>query len=138
VRPASRQDARIDDRRLPDVANAFAFTSMKTRPESPDRSSDGPGATPRRSVRRSHRTEPCRNWVALTGSPGGASTAVTARIAEKFDVTVIVYVSPASPRSQFAPTSRRTPLATGREAKADQETSPAWRSTSVVPRSSTD
>src|SRR5436309_13347358 len=68
----------------------LAFRSMKTRPDRPERSSEGPGATPSRSVRRSQSTDPWRNCVALAGWPGGAITDVTARIAEKYDVTVTV------------------------------------------------
>ena len=51
-------------------------------------------------MRRSHRTDPCKNCVAATGCPGGAETDVTPRRAEKYDVIVTVYVGPASPRSQ--------------------------------------
>src|SRR2546427_10027454 len=114
----------------------LAFRSRYTRPDSPERSSEGPGATPTRSVRRFHRLDPCTNCVAVTGCPGGAEAEVTLRRAEKYDVMVTVYVGPASPRCQWAPTSTRTPRATGCAANADQDTRPAWRSTSVLVRSS--
>src|SRR2546428_7306865 len=74
----------------------LAFRSMKTRPDKPERSSEGPGATPSRLVRRSQSTDPWRNCVALTGWPGGASTDVTARIADKYEVTVTVYAGSVS------------------------------------------
>ena len=53
-----------------------AFSSRKTRPDIPDRSSEGPGAAVTRPVARSHNTDPCTYWVPLTVPPTGALTVV--------------------------------------------------------------
>src|SRR6266511_1843482 len=71
----------------PTSRRPFALSARKTRPDKPERSSDGPGATPTRPAWRSHTTDPCTNWLPVTGAPGVAATAVTARTAGRYDVS---------------------------------------------------
>jgi hypothetical protein len=69
--------------RSPGFCTPSAFSSRKTRPETPDRSSEGPGAVVSRPVARSHSTDPCTYCVPLTVPPAGALTVVYDRSAER-------------------------------------------------------
>ena len=69
--------------RSPGFCTPSAFSSRKTRPDTPERSSDGPGAVVRRPVARSHSRDPCTYCVPLTVPPAGALTVVYDRSADR-------------------------------------------------------
>src|SRR5205823_4546549 len=60
----------------PAAGRSLPLTSRKIRPETPDRSSDGPGAVANRPVARSQSSEPCTNCEPVTVPPAGAVSVV--------------------------------------------------------------